>query len=155
MLQEVTLTTARNLSPLFDEAVRKDHPVMIVRGGRERGLLLSRDSLLRILAPNRFHVDVVPEDDGGFTLWLQELEIGGYGATLRDARQQLLSAARAYVKDYLQQFDFFRHVPDKARQEPYVMRLSLAKDDGELIDMLFGGDSSTGEVSAAPGSATG
>lgn len=36
MVRAVDLTTARNLSPLFDGAVRKEQPVMITRHGRER-----------------------------------------------------------------------------------------------------------------------
>jgi hypothetical protein len=137
MLHEVSLTHARNLSPLFDEAVRHEQPVLIVRGRRERGVLLSRDAVLRLLAGHRFTVDVLPEDDGRFTLWLRELDIGGHGATIREARTALLAAAKAYTTDYLRQFDFFRHLPDKAAQEPYVLRISLAKDDAELIQMLF------------------
>lgn len=138
MMQEVNLTTARNLSPLFDEAVRKERPVMIVRGGRERGLLLSRDMLLRVLAQYKFHVDVLPEEDEGFTLWLNELNIGGSGRTLKEARQALLSAVRSYIQDYIEHFDFYRHIPELTEQEPYVLKLSLAKDEAELIEMLFG-----------------
>ncbi|MGH2369255.1 MAG: hypothetical protein ACRDI2_13750 [Chloroflexota bacterium] len=138
MLQEVNLTTARNLSPLFDEAVRRERPVMIVRGRRERGLLLSRDALLRLLQPYTFHVDVLPEDDGSFTLWLHELDLAGNGPGLKDARAALLQAIRSYLQYYADEIDLFRHLPDKARQEPYVLRLSLAKDDSELIAMLFG-----------------
>lgn len=138
MLREVNLTQARNLSPLFDEAVRRERPVLIVRGRRERGLLLARDALLRLLAPYQLHVDVLPEDEGGFTLWLRELNIAGTGPSLREARQDLLAAIRSYVRDYLAQFDFYQHLPDLARQEPYVLRLALAQDDAELIDLLFG-----------------
>lgn len=139
MMHEVNLTSARNLSPLFDEAVRKERPVMIVRGGKERGLLLSRDMLLRVLAQYELHVDVLPEDDDeGFTLWLKELNIGGTGCTLDKARQDLLSSVRSYVRNYLDHFDFYRHLADLASQEPYVLRLSLAKDDAELVEMLFG-----------------
>lgn len=137
-LHTVTLTHVRNLAPLFDEAVRDGQPVIIVRGGRERGLLVSQDALLRMLATYQLHVDVLPEEDGGFTLWLRELDLGGYGQTLREARQALLAAIRSYARDYFEQSGFFRHLPDKARQEPYVVRLSLAKDDAELIEMLFG-----------------
>lgn len=137
-LREVNLTAARNLSPLFDEAVRREHPVVIVRGGRERGVLLARDQMLRALAPYQFHVDVIPESEGGFTLWLRELEIGGSGASLREARQDLFSAVRSYVANYLQQFDFYRHLPDLARLEPYVLRLALARDDVDLGEVLFG-----------------
>ncbi|MDO8671837.1 MAG: hypothetical protein Q7O66_10470 [Dehalococcoidia bacterium] len=138
MVREVNLTTARNLSPIFDEVVRKEHPVMIVRGCHERGLLVSRETLLRVLNQYEFHVDLLPEDDDSFTLWLKELETGGTGRTLPEARQDLLSSVRSYVRNYLQQFDFNRHLPYMARQEPHVLRLSLAKNDSELIEMIFG-----------------
>jgi hypothetical protein len=137
-VREVSLTKARNLSPLFDEAVRRERPVVIVRGRRERGVLLSREAMLRLLVPYQFHVNVLPEDEGGFTLWLRELNIAGTGACLHDARSDLLAAARSYIRDYLEQFDFYRHLPDLAAQEPYILRLSLAQDDAEVIEMLFG-----------------
>jgi hypothetical protein len=140
MVQEVSLTTARNLSPFFDEAVRRGRPVMIVRGGRERGLLVSREAMLRMLSAYRLHVNVLPEDGGGFTLWLRELNIAGSGPTLAEARADLLSAVQSYVKDYHQEFDFYRHLPDLVAQEPYVILLSLAKDDAQLIEMLFGAE---------------
>jgi hypothetical protein len=136
-LRQVSLTEACNLSPLFDEAVREDHPVLIVRNRREWGVLLARDAMLRLLGSSTFRVNVIPEDGGGFTLWVEELEIGGHGRSLREARQDLLLVVRSYVRDYLEHFDFYRHLPDRARQEPYVLRLSLARDDAEFLDMLF------------------
>lgn len=139
-LHTVTLAHAHDLSPLFDEAVRNEQPVIIVRGGQERGLLVSQEALLRMLAAYQLHVDVLSEDDSGFTLWLRELDLGGHGQTLREARQALLAAIRSYARDYFAQFGFFRHLPDKARQEPYVVRLSLAKNDAELLEMLFGSE---------------
>lgn len=78
-LRRVNLTEAWNLSPLFDEAVRHEHPVLIVRNRREWGLLLSRDAMMRMLESYRFHVDVVPEEGGSFTLWLDELNVGSHG----------------------------------------------------------------------------
>lgn len=150
MVREVNLTAARNLSPLFDEAVRREHPVMIVRGRRERGLLVSREAMLRMLASYRFHVDVLPEEEGGFTLWLRELNVAGTGLDLSQARRDLLAAVRSYVRDYIQQFDFYRHLTDLAAQEPHVVRLSLAQDDAELIEMLFGAQAEDEPRSAAP-----
>jgi hypothetical protein len=137
LLHSVNLTKARALSPLFDEAVRQEHPVVITRNERERAVLASRDSIERVLAPYRVHVDVLPEDDGGFTLWALELDIGGTGPTLQAARADLLSAVRSYVRDYHDQFSFYKHLPDMAAKEPYVFRLSLAQDDAELARLLF------------------
>lgn len=142
LLNSVKFTEARsNFSPLFDEAVRDDQPVVIVRGNREYGMLVSRDAVLRLLAPFRLHVDVLPEDEGGFTLWLRELNIGGTAPTLDGARDDLLSAVCDYVRDYRQQFAFYRHLPDMAAQEPYVLRLSLAQSEAELLAVLFGQES--------------
>lgn len=137
LLHEVNLTTARNLSPLFDEAVRKERPVVIVRGGRERGLLVAQDMLARALAAYHFHVDVLPEEDGRWTLWLNGLEIGGTGQSLTEARAGLLAASRSFAANYLDQLDFYRHLPEMARLEPYVLRIALAEDDAALARALF------------------
>jgi hypothetical protein len=149
MLREVDLTTARNLSPLFDVAVRKEQPVVITRHGRERGLLMAWEQQRRLLSHFTLHVDVLPEDEvGGFTLWVRELKVGAHGATLLLARRELLDAVRSCVRHYLQEWDFYRHLPDMVAQEPYIHRLALATDDAELIDMLFSSDASS--TSATP-----
>jgi len=137
LLHSVNLTKARELSPLFNEAVVDEQPVVITRGTRQRAVLASQGSIERMLAPYRVHVDVLPEADGGFTLWVLELDIGGTGPTLEAARVELLSAVRSYVRDYHEQFSFYRHLPDMAAREPYVFRLSLAQDNAELVDLLF------------------
>jgi hypothetical protein len=138
LVHRVNLTTARNLSPLFDEVVRQHQPVLIVRGRREAGVLLSRDAVCRLLAPFDVHVDVFPEGDQGFTLWARELKIAGTGPTELAARADLVSSLKAHIVDYWQQFDFYRHLSDLAAQERYVLRLSLAEDDAELHKLLFG-----------------
>ena len=71
-------------------------------------------------------------------MWLRELNLAGSSPTLRAARRDHLAAMRSYVQDYLREFDFYRHLPDLAAQEAYVLRLSLAQSDNELIELLFG-----------------
>jgi Antitoxin of toxin-antitoxin, RelE / RelB, TA system len=140
MLHSEKFTDARSkFSTLFDEAVQNELPVVIARGRHEQGLLVARDALQRMLAPFSFHADVIPEDEGGFTLWLRELDIGGTGSTLKEARAELVSATYSYVRDYWQQFGLYRHLPDMSAKEPYVLRLSLADTEQELLDVLFGG----------------
>lgn len=138
LVRHVNLTAARNLSPLFDEAVRKDHPVVITRGRHEYALLMSRNQARRLLQAYTFHMDVLPEDeDGGFTLWVRELDIGECGASLPEARDRLLETVRDYVRHYMERWDFYRHLPDRAAQEPWVRRLSLTESDADLIGLLF------------------
>lgn len=139
LLDEVSVTHARNtISPVFDRAVRDKHPTLIRRGRDEYGLLLDRSLALALLSGCNMHVDVIPEDEGGFTLWLNELEVGGSGKDLYSARQDLLAHIRYYVRDYLDDLPFNLRIPNRVEQFGYVLRLSLATSDDELIEMLFG-----------------
>jgi Antitoxin of toxin-antitoxin, RelE / RelB, TA system len=151
MLHSEKFTDARSkFSTLFDEAVQDELPVVIARGGHEQGLLVARDALLRVLAPFQLHVDVLPEDDGAFTLWLRELDIGGAGHGLKEARGELAAAVCSYVRDYWQQFALYRHLPDMSAKEPYVLRLSLAETEQELLDVLFGPQATPDPTSPKP-----
>src|ERR1700752_1854484 len=85
----------------------------------------------------RFTVDLLPEEDGAFTLWIPELGVGESGATIREARQALVSAVRAYVLHYWDRYAAGQHIPEKKEQWPYVLRLSLARNDQELLALLL------------------
>lgn len=138
MLPQSTLNTTPNLSSVLVGAVADQHPAILSRGEREHGVLVERDQLLRMLAPYELHVDVIPEEEvGGFTLWLRELALGEYGSTLAEARDLLLDGVRSYIDHYFTEIKLFRQSPDRAVQEPYILRLSLAKGDDELLGMLF------------------
>ncbi len=140
MIREVNVTEARKLiSQIFDEAVKGGRPVAVVRDRKDEGLFLAREVVGRVLESYQLHVEITPhEGSRGFTLWVPELRVVAEGASAREARQNLLAAVRAYVRDYFDQFDFYKHLVDKLEQQPYVLRLSLARDDAELLGMLFG-----------------
>jgi len=68
---------------------------------------------------------------------VRELDVGEYGPSLSEARHRLLETVRDYVGHYIERWDFYRHLPDRAAQEPWVRRLSLTESDADLIDVLF------------------
>jgi len=139
MIETVPLSEARaRLSALYDEAVEGGRPVRIHRRGDADAVLMARDQLLAAVGEYVCHVHVIPEEEvGGYTLWIDELNIGEYGETLLAARDALIASVRSYVRDYLDRYTFYRNFSDKAAQYPYVLRLSLAEDDAELRELLF------------------
>ena len=149
MLESVNVSEARNLAAVFDRAVREERPVKIVRYKREQGILMSRAQMLRALEHLRFTVDVIPEETGGFTLWVRELNMGVHEATLGEARATLLRDVQSYVRHFFEMWDMYRHMSDTEAQMPYVLRLSLADGDKELARMLFGPMSRATAVAAA------
>ncbi len=101
------------------------------KGPRDRASKASTDCSEKL-------VHVIPEEEtGGYTLWIDELNIGEYGETLSEARDALLGAVRSYVCDYLDWYVFYRNFRDKVGQYPYILRLSLVRDDAELRRLLF------------------
>lgn len=151
MLESVNVSEARNFATIFDSAVRHERPVKIVRYKREQGIFLSREQLLRTLEHFQPTVDIIPEDDGGFTLWVPELSTRSYGTTLAAARAALLTDVRSYVRHFFAMWEMYRHMSDTQDQMPYVLRLSLANDDEELARMLFGPVARSVPVGAAVG----
>lgn len=148
MLESVTVSEARNLGPLFDRAVHHHAPIRIERWKRDAALLMSEDFLLQLLQQFTFHVNVIPEETGEFTLWVSELDIGAHGGTLAAARAALLQVVRAYVRHYFMRWDVYRHLKETQDQLPYVMRLGLARDDQDLGRILFGAASQQREGDA-------
>ncbi len=139
MIATIPLSEARsNFSALYDTAVEAGRPVRIHRRGDADAVLMARDQLRDLVGAYVSHVHIIPEAEaGGYTLWIDELNIGAYGDTPPAARDALLAAVRGYVRDYLERYTFYRHFRDKAAHYPYVVRLSLAEDDADLKQMLF------------------
>jgi len=140
MLESVNVTQARNFAAVFDKAVQQERPVKIVRYNRKReqGVFVSRVQLLQSLEHLWPTVDVIPEETGGFTLWVRELVLGAHGVTIGEARSALIHDIRSYVRHFFASWGMYRHMTDMQAQMPYVLRLSLADDDKELARMLFG-----------------
>jgi len=147
LVHEVNLTDARELSPLYTEAVREGRPVVIHRRGDADAVLTRLELLRELLQPYTFHVHYYEEDadderegegGGGYTIEVEELNLAAYGETLQAARAALLASVRSFVQHYLDSFDRYLHFQDKVAMRFHVSRLALARGDEERAEMLFG-----------------
>src|SRR5579864_1183229 len=129
LLDEVSVTEARQMRQHYDNVVYGKRPFVITRYHDPGAVVMARDDLARMLDGYRFTVELLPEEDGAFTLWIPELSVGESGNTIKEARQALVTAVRGYVQHYWDRYAAWQHIPDKQAQWPYVLRLSLAHDD--------------------------
>ncbi len=137
LLDEVSVTEARQMRQHYDNVVHSKRPFIITRYRDPGAVVVSREDLARMLTNFRFTVDLLPEEEGAFTLWVPQLSVGESGKAIREARQALVEAVRAYVRQYWDRYDAWQHIPEKREQWPYVLRASLAHDDRELLTMLL------------------
>lgn len=142
LVEEIQFSQAKaRLSSVMDDVVHRDRLTAIrrERGGDEVMYLLPRQLLDAALGAVTFSVDYLPDEEG-IGLWLNDLDIGAHGADAAEARARLLGEVRAYVTNFLGQLPVYLTWPDRARLVPQVLRLAVARDEGELARLLFGGE---------------
>ena len=81
-------------------------------------------------------VDYLP-DEYGIGLWVNNLEIGAYGANVDEARQNLIRAVRSYVANFLGELPIYLTWPDRVRLVPQIRQLAMTRSDDELARLLF------------------
>jgi hypothetical protein len=153
LLERVPVTMVPGLASVLERVLDDEWLVMFTSDHKPAAVVASRTLLLRLLETYCLHVDVIPEPDGSFTLAVRELNIAEDGATLLQARQNLLDAVRSYVRHYFDMRALYRQIPEMRDQEPYVVRLSLAETDNELLHMLFPSPTSRREEVASKANA--
>lgn len=138
LLTHYDASTARDhFREVVREAVRDARPVLVKPRDEEAVVVLARVQLLELLAPYQPHVEIIPEDeDGGFTVWIEELRATASGATFAAAREAATDEAIAVVGHLLHEWPRLRHT-DRVTDLPYVARLSLAGTREEFRTLLF------------------
>ena len=119
------------------EALRDERPVLVKPRDEDAVVVLARAQLLQLLASYQPHIEILSEDeDGGFTVWIEELRATAYGETFALAREAAVDEAITYVQHVLREWPRLKHT-DRARDLPYVARLSLAGTREEFRSLLF------------------
>lgn len=66
----------------------------------------------------------VRDEDGNYTVWLEEIDIIGYGATRRKAAEILATVAMEYAELYFSQLAFYRsEMINRGSHFPYLRRI--------------------------------
>jgi hypothetical protein len=138
MLTHYNASEARaHLKQIVREAVRDERPVLLEPRDEDAAVVVSRTQLLEMLVSYECHIEIIPEDeDGGFTIWIEELRATTHGATFAAARDAAIDEAADHVRHFLQEWMRYKHT-DREKHFPYVARLALAESREELGALLF------------------
>ncbi|MDQ6601925.1 MAG: type II toxin-antitoxin system prevent-host-death family antitoxin [Chloroflexota bacterium] len=139
LTHEIQASEARTRLPdLITQAVRAGVPSIISRQGKERAVLASADIWGRMTAPYAVHVQYLPDEEtGAWALWIPELRLHAEGATIAEARAELVSVVHDYLEQYFSNWPQYQYIEDRAAELLYILRLWLAHDDADLAHLLF------------------
>ena len=139
MNRVITATEARqSWADVLTDVLHNRQPIGIERRGAF-AFLLGEEELDTLLADRTFSPEVFFEDSA-VSVWLPELALYGRGDTFEDARADLLDEVRAYVDEYVADFELYRRSPNRAAHFGHVMRALVADAVGRLEDVVFSPD---------------
>ena len=125
-----------HFADLMREVVRDGRPVVIAPRDESASVMLARDLLLDLLDPYAPHVELIPEEEGGFTIWIEELRATAHGDSLQAAQEMIAREAFDEVHHFLALWPRFKHT-DRRGDFPYVFRLALAETLEEMRTLIF------------------
>ena len=80
--------------------------------------------------------EVLPEENGSVTIAVDALEIAVNGDTREEAVQELLAELKRYAADYMERIQLFVNAPNRRAHLPFVLRIILADNDDEILQMV-------------------
>jgi hypothetical protein len=136
-IKPLNLSNVRDrISDVFTDAVVRHRPVPILRGGKDLGLLLGIEEIVRLVEGISFGPEVFKEA-GAVNVWLPEFQVYGRGKDLAAARLDLLDEVREYVCEYLEEIDSYRAAPNRRAHFPHVIKALAADLSGQLDSVIF------------------
>ena len=136
LIGKQNFSTARsNFKNVFDTVSIQQRPLIIHRH-RDEVFLISRHLQKELLAGFTLTAEVLPEEDGSVTLAVDALEIAVNGVNREAAAQELIRELKLYAEEYLRRINLFVHAPNRRAHLPFVLRIMLADNDDEILQMV-------------------
>lgn len=129
------MTEARARFPELLDRVRAGDWQMIGRRGRCEGVLADAEELGLLLARCCPFAPQVFVEEEAVGIYLDELDVHGAGATLDEAREDLVDATLEYIEAWR---DHLHAAPNHREHVGHVRRLQMAGDREGIARVLFG-----------------
>lgn len=121
----------KNWSEVADSVIRK-RP-QFIKKTRDYMLLSNIDFMESLLSAYTFTAKAYKEEDGSYTLSLNEIDIIENAPTIKEAKKNLAKALLEYSTDFYNEFEVWSSAPNRKNHIPYVFK-TLIIDDIQKIE---------------------
>ncbi len=119
----------------IDMVVHGSRPIVVKRN-RDLFTAISVDLLNEMLEPYELAMVHHLEDDQSVTGALQEIDLVGHAESLDALRLALARDLVDYAKEYWENFDQYRHAPNRRAHLPHVLRVLLQPDVKHVAELI-------------------
>lgn len=137
MLDELQFTEARKeFTALYNHVFNEYKPMIVKRKQTEEIMVLRTDLQKMLLSKFSLKPEVVKDEDGSFTITLDQIDIYANNESLEKATQELIEDLKFYAQDYINRSQLFLNSPNRRAHFPYVLRILLCENDDEVRGLL-------------------
>jgi len=128
----------KNMADYFVEAVYKNQLVTLSRYEKEKAFLMGETMLDLLLKPtvNGHEINVRKEEDGSYTLKYEPLNLLVNNETYEAASEDLVSLAKDYTAEYLENIDIYMRDQKRKEQLALVILIAKANNPDEIKNLL-------------------
>ncbi len=137
MLDKLQFTEARKeFTALYNHVFNEYKPMIVKRKQTEEIMMLRADLQKMLLSKFNLKPEVIKEDDGSFTLTLDQLDLYANSDSFEKAIKELIDDLKFYSQDYINRSQLFLNSPNRRSHFPYVLRVLLCDNDEEVRGLL-------------------
>lgn len=138
-LVENATDVRKHWSEFVDQVAIHNKPKIVSRNSRNPFIAISLEQMETMLHAYRFNVTSEIENDGSFTVSLEDFDFVTNRATLKDALLALADDLIEYAQEYIDEIQVYYATPNRAKHLPYILAV-LMKDNREEVVKLFNAD---------------
>ncbi|NLB19007.1 MAG: hypothetical protein GX825_09835 [Syntrophomonadaceae bacterium] len=126
--------------------VRKEWSTWVDRVVREKPLVVKRthdyfvgisvEHLIKLLEPYKFEMEIDAEDAGSFVASLKGFDLVASGQNEDEARKAVARELLEYAQEYFTEFDLYYRAPNRQEHFPYLLKVLLLNDMGEIESLI-------------------
>lgn len=115
--------------------ITHNKPITVTRNTDK--IFLSNISLIEELLNHiKFTFGKVKEDDGSYTIWLNEIDLVDNAETLEKAIKEIAKQLLEYSEEYYNDFDTWHNAKNRKHHYPYVVKVLLKDNLDDIINLL-------------------
>ncbi len=135
MLMEQATDIRKHWGPACD-SVAHDKPKFIKRT-RDRLWLSSLETMSDILDGYHFTAKEFVEEDGSYTISLNEIDLVENAKSEEDARILLAESILEYANEYYENYEQYSHSPNRKAHIPYVFKALIMDDPADIGESII------------------
>lgn len=135
-LMENATEVRKNWSEFVDNVAIGQKPKVVSRNNKHPFLSISLEQVATLLHAYQFNVTIEHEEDGTYSVDLNNFDLFANADTLEEAYKNLANDLVEYAQEYIEDIQTYYAAPNRTNHLPYVMVVLMQNDLDSVVNLF-------------------